>query len=107
MKLCDTHQIPNQGALAIDVGNRFNGYNIMVLRQGLNVVAYVNSCPHTGAPLDYPEGQFFSPDGEYIQCKIHGALFTKDNGYCVMGPCPGQSLRAVSIDVVNGEVFLA
>lgn len=107
MKLCDTHQLANGETLSLDVGQRFNGYTLLLIRNGLVIQAYVNSCPHTGAPLDYPEGQFLTADKEYIQCKIHGALFARETGVCVNGPCPGQALKQVPIDVVNGEVFLA
>lgn len=107
MKLCDAHQLENGATMTVDVGKRFNGYGLLLIRNGLDIHAYVNSCPHTGAPLDFPEGHFLTAEKDFIQCKIHGALFKRDSGACVSGPCVGQSLRQVPVDVVNGEVFLA
>lgn len=107
MKLCDAHQLADGTTLSLDVGKRFNGYTLLLIRNGLVIQGFVNSCPHTGAPLDFPEGNFLTADKEHIQCKIHGALFTRKTGACISGPCPGQSLRPVPIEVVNGEVFLA
>lgn len=107
MKLCDLHQLAEDTTLSLDVGKRFNGYTLLVIRNALTVQCFVNSCPHTGAPLDFPEGHFLSADKQHIQCKTHGALFSRTSGACLAGPCSGQSLRAVPVEVVNGEVFLA
>lgn len=69
--------------------------------------AYENSCPHTGANLNWQKEQFFSFDGHFLQCSLHGALFAPDTGKCVRGPCVGSQLKAINI--VNNEdgVFLA
>jgi nitrite reductase/ring-hydroxylating ferredoxin subunit len=106
MKLCDAHQLADGQTLSLDVGQRFHGYSLLLIRNGLVIQAYVNSCPHTGAPLDYPEGNFLTVEKDFIQCKIHGALFARETGACVSGPCPGESLKQVPIEVVDGEVSL-
>lgn len=106
MKLAELHKIPNPGSICHDAGGRYAPYNIMLLRQGLEVRAYINSCPHTGAPLDFIDGKFLSNDQQHIQCRTHDALFDIGNGRCLAGPCPGQSLKAVAIEVINGEVWL-
>jgi nitrite reductase/ring-hydroxylating ferredoxin subunit len=46
-------------------------------------------------------------DGALILCAAHGALFEKLTGYCVAGPCAGQSLRTVPLEVADGYVMLA
>ena len=48
-----------------------------------------------------------TPDRNLILCASHGALFTRDTGLCIAGPCPGQSLRSVPIEVVGDYVMLA
>lgn len=106
MKLADVQQIPNPGSICVNGLARYAPYNVMLLRTGLEIFAYVNSCPHTGAPLDFVDGKFLSNDGEHIQCRTHDALFNINNGQCLAGPCPGQSLKAVAIEVINGEVWL-
>ena len=68
--------------------------------------AYFNSCPHTGAPLDWVDHQFLDVDETFIQCASHDARFEIDSGICVAGPCVGQSLRRLPVEVVNNEVYL-
>ena len=36
-----------------------------------------------------------------------GALFEKDSGYCVAGPCAGRALTKVALEVRSGFVVLA
>jgi nitrite reductase/ring-hydroxylating ferredoxin subunit len=66
---------------------------------------YINSCPHTGAPLEWMPNQFLSLDGEHIQCSLHGARFTIDQGLCIHGPCLGQSLAPVELDITAGIIY--
>ena len=42
-----------------------------------------------------------------IGCRNHGALFEPRTGLCVAGPCRGDALRAVQVQVRDGEVWLA
>jgi nitrite reductase/ring-hydroxylating ferredoxin subunit len=71
------------------------------------VAAYVNTCPHAGHPLNFRQDRFLTPDRSLILCASHGALFTRDDGLCIAGPCPGQSLRPVPVEVVGEYVLLA
>ncbi len=91
------------------IATRASGERLAVLavRQGTRVFTYVNSCPHTGAPLDFQPGRFLSLDKTLIQCSTHGALFQIENGFCVQGPCAGKSLVPVAVVVENGIVCLA
>ena len=76
----------------------------MAIRRGETVEAYVNSCPHTGAPLDWREGRFLNADGTHILCANHGALFRIDDGVCVSGPCAGRVLQKIAVAVNQGSV---
>lgn len=78
----------------------------LLLRQGEAVHAYLNRCPHAGRPLGLGSGRFLTPDGELLQCLAHGALFEKDTGLCIAGPCLDESLRRLPVAVVEGEVRL-
>lgn len=106
MKLANVHDIPNPGSISHGAGGRYKPYNIMLLRSGLDIKAYVNSCPHTGAPLDFVDGRFLSADQQHIQCTTHDALFHIETGQCFTAPCPGQHLKPVPIEVINGEIWL-
>ena len=67
--------------------------------------AYENSCPHTGVNLNWQDEQFFSFDGRYLQCSMHGALFEPENGLCIRGPCKGAFLKSVNIKIEEGVVY--
>lgn len=80
--------------------------DIFVVRQGDNIYGYVNCCPHAASPLDWVEDQFMNLDGSRILCATHGAEFRIEDGYCVLGPCSGESLVPVAITVRDGNVVL-
>ncbi len=89
-----------------DVSAEDGGHGVFLVRQGDKVYGYRNRCPHTGAPLEWQTDQFLDFDRSFIQCALHGALFRIRDGYCLRGPCAGQSLDRVSIRVVADEVVL-
>ena len=104
--------------LSIDVDEKINAFEaevtiddeskaIFLLRHGDEIKAYVNSCPHTGANLNWQDGMFLDSEKSYIQCTIHGALFEKDSGLCVHGPCARQHLESIDIIIENGKVLLS
>jgi nitrite reductase/ring-hydroxylating ferredoxin subunit len=78
----------------------------LAVRQGERVCVYINSCPHTGAPLDFRPGQFLNHDKTLILCSTHGALFRIEDGFCVSGPCAGKSLGPVLTEIKDGTVYL-
>lgn len=59
--------------------------------------AYRNSCPHTGAPLNWQPNNFLNFEGDLIQCALHGALFRIEDGVCLHGPCLGRQLERVAL----------
>jgi len=78
----------------------------ILVRVGDAVHAYLNRCPHALRQLNFRPDGFLSPDGTLIQCSSHGALFEKDTGLCVGGPCVGESLRRLPIALHAGELRL-
>ena len=78
----------------------------MVIRQGDRVFVYRNACPHTGMPLDFRPGKFLSADKTLIQCSNHNAKFRIRDGFCVSGPCAGDRLRAVEVEIRDGHLYL-
>ena len=69
--------------------------------------AYVNRCAHVGYPLNHLPDRFLGLDGAVIQCGMHGALFEKESGQCIAGPCCGLTLIALPVELVAGYVLLA
>jgi nitrite reductase/ring-hydroxylating ferredoxin subunit len=78
-----------------------------LVRVGNDVHAYLNRCPHAGRQLNFMPDRFLTPDGELIQCMAHGALFEKETGLCIAGPCVDESLRRIAVRLDGGEVQLA
>jgi nitrite reductase/ring-hydroxylating ferredoxin subunit len=102
--LCRLDDLPEGTTKGFAV-ERANGRTQIFLVNWDGVVhGYVNSCPHIGTPLDWLPDRFLSPDDDWILCATHGALFRPDDGYCVFGPCLGESLERVEIEVVDGEI---
>ncbi|PRA60327.1 (2Fe-2S)-binding protein [Pseudomonas sp. MYb187] len=80
---------------------------VLALRWRGQVRVYRNLCPHLDVAMQYRKDRFMSGDGRHIVCFAHGALFQPDNGFCVLGPCQGQSLQALMVKVdVSGNVWL-
>jgi len=77
-----------------------------LVRKGNRIHAYLNRCPHAGHPLNLKPDEFLTPDRSLIVCCSHGALFEIDTGYCVDGPCAGQALTEIPIEVESGYVLL-
>lgn len=81
--------------------------SLILYRHGENVRAWLNICPHAGRRLDWAPGQFLKSREGQLVCAAHGASFELDGGQCVNGPCRGDALRAVPVDVRDGQVWLA
>jgi nitrite reductase/ring-hydroxylating ferredoxin subunit len=79
---------------------------IFIQPRGTGAVAYVNSCPHIGLPLDLKPGTMFNADVGYFICSTHGALFEPETGLCVGGPCAGRHLVPVAIER-DGDIVRA
>lgn len=105
-RLCRLADIPDGEAKGFTVETAAGTRGILVDRDGDIARGYVNSCPHIGSPLDWAPDRFIAPDGFHLLCATHGALFRPQDGYCVSGPCAGDSLARVAITVVADDVIL-
>lgn len=103
--LCRIEEIADGGSKEI-VLRSTNDFTLCLVRQGENVYAYRNSCPHTGSPLNWVADKFLSLDGEMIQCSLHGALFRIMDGLCIWGPCLHSRLTPVAIANRDGDISL-
>ena len=81
--------------------------SLIVHRSGENVRAWLNVCPHAGRRLDWAPGKFLKSKEGHLVCAAHGASFELERGDCVAGPCRGDSLRAVAVEVRDGQVVLS
>lgn len=81
--------------------------SLILHRDGDTVRAWLNVCPHAGRRLDWAPGQFLKSREGHLVCAAHGATFELGGGSCVSGPCRGDTLRAVAVEVRDGQVWLA
>ncbi len=78
--------------------------SVILHRAGDAIHGWLNVCPHAGRRLDYAPGKFIRSRDGLLVCAVHGASFEPGSGECVAGPCRGQFLGRVEVEVVDGEV---
>ncbi|MFK2878442.1 Rieske (2Fe-2S) protein [Rhodanobacter hydrolyticus] len=103
--LCRLDEVPDGGATAIEGVAAVGGESVIVVRRGDELRAWLNICPHAGRRLDYAPGMFLLKD-ELLICAVHGASFDRNDGACVAGPCRGEHLHALGVELRDGEVWL-
>jgi nitrite reductase/ring-hydroxylating ferredoxin subunit len=101
--LCQLDAIPDGGATAVDAEFDDGVFSVILLRQGANVFAYFNECPHTGGRLDWRRAGSSEP-GQII-CAAHGACFYVESD-AVLPVRARQFPCAVAVEIVDGEVRL-
>ena len=103
--LCRLDEIPDGDSRGFDPApGGFTG--LFAVRHGEQVYVYVNSCPHIGVPLDWAPHRFLTRDRSKIICAVHGAEFQIDTGECTSGPCLGDRLEQVMIEIKDGMVLV-
>jgi nitrite reductase/ring-hydroxylating ferredoxin subunit len=108
-RICALADLAETGAKEFEFGTprQFWGMVVRVGEGDAAVVrAYVNSCPHVGLPLNLSGDNFFDLDGKLLLCQMHGALFRPEDGVCVSGPCEGDALKSLPVELRDGEIWL-
>jgi nitrite reductase/ring-hydroxylating ferredoxin subunit len=88
----------------IKTGETFYPSHFLV-KKNRELFVYKNSCPHTGAPMEWKPDQYLDFENAFIQCALHGALFRIETGECLRGPCLGKSLKKHEVSVENGKIY--
>jgi nitrite reductase/ring-hydroxylating ferredoxin subunit len=107
--ICGLNEIPSQKAKGFQLGKitddgREVPFWIIIIRWGKQVFGYVNRCPHDGVNLDWERNTFLDGNGIRLQCGKHGALFELGTGLCIDGPCKGQALTPIALQVIDNEI---
>lgn len=106
--LCRLEELPDGGARGFVLPDTGGGVlRLILLRSGDAVSGFRNRCPHRGTPLDLRPDDFLDRDGRHLVCATHGALFRREDGFCVAGPCAGDRLEPVPLRVERGVVLAA
>ena len=82
--------------------------SLFVVRKGEQLYAYRDICPHYGSTsLPWRRHQYLDASSQYIVCAAHGALFDIQDGVCLRGPCVGESLKKIELEVLpNNEIWV-
>ena len=104
--LCRVDDIAELQTLGFDPDANDPARRVFVVRKDDQLYCFRNSCPHTGAPLNWQGDKFLSFDQRFIQCSLHGALFRIESGLCIAGPCGGQFLESVPFEIIDGELVV-
>jgi nitrite reductase/ring-hydroxylating ferredoxin subunit len=107
IRLCSLADLEDPGTYEFGWGEGDWPLSLFLVRRGDRVFGYVNRCPHAGHELNLMPNDFLTADGELILCRSHGARFRLEDGLCVLGPCPGATLDAFAVAVVDGDVVAA
>lgn len=96
--------LPESGMVELTVD--INGETASIIAECLpnSIKAWLNACPHEGRRLNYAPGKFLI-DKQNLVCPAHGASFRLSDGFCVSGPCRGESLQPVTVvQLPSGEL---
>lgn len=106
-RLCTLADLAATGAKGVTIGVWPDARDIVVVRDGSAIRAYANRCPHLQTTLETRPDRFLDETGEHLVCSTHGARFRVGDGLCLIGPCEGDRLEPMPIEVRDGEVRLA
>ena len=101
--LCAVNDIVDGQTWCVNVGD----FGIVLVRQGDQIRAFVNACPHQYLPLDYRSDQLVSADGTKLICSNHDATFDIETGQGVGGFGQGCELDAIPVTVSGDEVLIS
>lgn len=107
MPLIALDSIEDGGFAEVEALVEGDAESLILHRDGPVVRAWLNVCPHAGRRLDWAPGKFLKSKEGHLVCAAHGASFELAKGDCIAGPCRGDSLRAVAVEVREGQVVLA
>lgn len=102
LRVCSLAELPEGSARGFAVLHT----HVVVVRDYRGVHVFLNRCPHLGVPLQWQDNQFLDEDGAFIRCASHGALFERDTGLCVQGPCRGDSLWQIESRIEDDAVII-
>jgi nitrite reductase/ring-hydroxylating ferredoxin subunit len=106
-KLASIHSFRDPGSRGFTVVDK-EGENteIFVVHKSGKFTGWLNHCPHKGMPLEWQPDDFLDDEGEHIICATHGALFDIEDGSCLGGPCRGQGLSPVPLELRGEYLYL-
>jgi len=105
LALAHVDALPDPCALVIEIACDGGFASLIVTRKGAIVSAFRNKCPHAGYPLQRSDGRIVVQEGRFMICGGHSASFRLEDGACAGGPCNGDPLERVAIEISDGVVM--
>jgi nitrite reductase/ring-hydroxylating ferredoxin subunit len=105
--LCAAEDVLDGASRIVAFGSGWSAVEIIVVREGSRVFGYVNECAHMAVPLNLLDDYGVETVKHRMVCDHHRASFRFADGYCVEGPCEGDSLTPVPLAVRAGRVVIA
>lgn len=99
--------VPDGGALLVDLLQGEHTFSAVLLRSGDKVFAYVNRCSHFGVPLASKVQYLYAQPHQSIRCNVHAAEYRWQDGHCLSGECAGNALWAIPVQVAGELVLVA
>ena len=106
LRLCHVDEL-RDGAARGFAGRRAGRDRLFVVKHGGRLHAYLDDCPHQpGSAMAWRRDAYLNAGATRIVCSGHGAEFEIESGRCTLGPCLGQSLARVGLEVdADGSVY--
>jgi nitrite reductase/ring-hydroxylating ferredoxin subunit len=104
--LCRVDEVPEGSARGFRLGTGAAMRAVFVAKKDSALYAYRDACPHMGTPLAFLPDRYFDRDSGHLLCATHGARFRVEDGFCVSGPCAGQSLVRATIRIDGVHIVL-
>jgi nitrite reductase/ring-hydroxylating ferredoxin subunit len=79
---------------------------LIVVREGARVFGYLNECAHMAVALNLLDDYGVETARGRMICDHHYAAFRFADGYCVEGPCAGESLVAVPLAIRGDRIVI-
>ena len=106
-KLCHLNELDDPGSrgFALELDNDDDLLLFLVKKDG-QVYGYKNKCPHAGVNLEWQPDDFLNLEKALIQCSMHGAQFMIESGRCISGPCNGDYLDSIELEIdETGDIY--
>ncbi len=105
--VCALSDVADGKSRVVPFGRVWDGLEVIVVREGSRVSGYINECAHMSVPLNLLDDFRTETSAYRILCDHHYAAFRFSDGYCLEGPCQGESLIAVPLAVRGARVVIA
>ncbi len=105
--LCAVDSIPDGGARDLLLPGSDEPLRVVLFREGDEVHAYRNHCPHMHLPLNPRPDEFLMLGDGLVMCGWHSAVFRIADGACIDGPCAGEVLHPIAVARSGAMVVLA